>query len=127
MNDKQHLYTEYETYNRRSKGGEKQALEPHTPVLPKPLEVRVIDNFDKAFKIFRSMVQKERVISLYKEKQSYEKPSVKRRRKQAEGRQKRFEAEFKKDRMEKSDKPQVRVLQERKKEVDVFEANTNEL
>lgn len=55
------------------------------PVQAKPLEVEVYNNnFDKALRSFRNMVQKERVLSSYKEKQSYEKPSDKRRRKRNE-------------------------------------------
>jgi len=51
------------------------------PVQVKPLEVKVVnDNFDKALRAFRAMVQKERVLSIYKEKQAYEKPSDRRRR-----------------------------------------------
>jgi small subunit ribosomal protein S21 len=66
-----------------SKGGDK-----HTPVQSKPLEVKVHDNFDRAMKIFRNMVQKERVVSNYKEKQSFEKPSDKKRRKRNERKRK---------------------------------------
>jgi len=62
----------------------------------KPLEVEVInDNFDRAFKAFKMLVQKERILSIYKEKQRYEKPSDKRRRKAAEARQRSFELEMK--------------------------------
>ena len=57
-----------------------------------PLEVKVFNNnFDKALKAFRALVQKERILSTYKEKQTYEKPSVKRRRKRNEMRRKRQE------------------------------------
>lgn len=48
----------------------------------RPIEVIVRgNNFEKAFKNFRSLVQFEQVISLYKEKQSFDKPSIKRRKK----------------------------------------------
>lgn len=61
-----------------------------------PLEVKVYgNNFDKAFKAFRAIVQKERILSLYKQKQSYEKPSAKKRRKHNEMKQKRLELEAK--------------------------------
>jgi len=57
-----------------------------------PLEVKVYNNnFDKALKAFRALVQKERILSAYKEKQTYEKPSDKRRRKRNEMKRKRFE------------------------------------
>jgi len=48
----------------------------------KPLEVKIYgNNFDKAIKAFKALVQKEKILSLYKERQSYEKPSDKKRRK----------------------------------------------
>jgi small subunit ribosomal protein S21 len=62
----------------------------------KPLEVKVYgNNFDKALRAFRALVQKERVLSSYKEKQSYEKPSDKRRRKRNESIRKSFEVDKK--------------------------------
>ena len=55
----------------------------------KPLEVKIFgNNFDRAFKAFRSLVQKERILSVYKEKQSFEKPSDKKRRKRKESKRK---------------------------------------
>lgn len=60
-----------------------------------PLEVKVYNNFEKALKTFRMLVQSEKVLSIYKEKQSYEKPSVKRRRKHAESVKRVFDAEMK--------------------------------
>ena len=62
------------------------------PVQAIPLEVKVYNNnFDKALRAFRALVQKERILSTYKEKQSYEKPSDKRRRRRNEMRRKRQE------------------------------------
>jgi ribosomal protein S21 len=62
------------------------------PVVAKPLEVVVYNNgFDKALRAFRALVQKERTLSLYKEKQSYEKPSDKKRRKRNEMKRKLLE------------------------------------
>lgn len=60
-----------------------------------PLEIKNIDNFEKAFRIFRMLVQKERVLSKFKEKMSYEKPSQKKRRKLNESKQRQFELEMK--------------------------------
>jgi small subunit ribosomal protein S21 len=61
-------------------------------VQAQPLEVKVYNNnFDKALRAFRALVQKERILSTYKEKQSYEKPSDKRRRKRNEMKRKRQE------------------------------------
>lgn len=81
-----------------TKGGESQPVEVNDkfahiiPVQAQPLEVKVYNgNFDKALRAFRALVQKERILSSYKEKQSYEKPSDKRRRKRNEMKRKRQE------------------------------------
>lgn len=63
------------------------------------LEVRVHGNFDKAARLFRNLVQADGILSLYKEKQSYEKPSVKRRRKHAETMQRLHEEEIKRQKI----------------------------
>ena len=61
-------------------------------VRAQPLEVKIYNNnFDKALKAFRALVQKERVLSTFKERQTYEKPSDKRRRKRNEMKRKRLE------------------------------------
>lgn len=50
-----------------------------------PLEVKVEnDNFEDACRKFKSLFQKERIIGILKEKQFYEKPSDKKRRKRRE-------------------------------------------
>ena len=58
------------TYNNHLKGGEKnenRITDDNEEVFEaKPLQVRVYNNFDKAIKAFRAMVQKERILSLYK-------------------------------------------------------------
>lgn len=78
-----------------SKGGDTQPVDKYAHIQPvqlKPLEVKVYgNNFDKALKAFRALVQKERILSTYKEKQSYEKPSQKRRRKRNEMQRKLLE------------------------------------
>lgn len=62
------------------------------PILARALEVVVRNNgFDRAFRTFRALVQKERILSIYKERQSYEKPSDKKRRKRNEMRRKLLE------------------------------------
>src|SRR5271165_1292789 len=53
------------------------------------------DNFDRALKIFRSLVQSERILAIYKEKSRYEKPSEKKHRKQNESKRRLFEEEMK--------------------------------
>ncbi len=81
-----------------SKGGESQPVVVNDkfahiePVQALPLEVKVYNNnFDKALRAFRALVQKERILSNYKENQSFEKPSDKRRRKRNEMKRKRQE------------------------------------
>lgn len=89
------------TYNNHLKGGEKnenRITDDNEEVFEaKPLQVRVYNNFDKAIKAFRAMVQKERILSLYKEYQRYEKPSDKKRRKRNEMKRKLLEIEMKKN------------------------------
>lgn len=68
------------------------------PVICQPLEVKVYNNFDKAMKAFRAAVQKERILSLYKEKQSFEKRSDKKRRKRNEMKRKLMELDSKNQR-----------------------------
>lgn len=82
-----------------------------------PLEVKVYNgNFDQAFKQFRLLVQTERVLSLYKEKQSYEKPSEKRRRKHNESIQKNFELEIKKQKMASGQYEKDKLRKQKRKE-----------
>lgn len=85
-------------FKKAPKGGEIQPVTVNDkfshiePVQAIPLEVVVYgNNFDKALRYFRAKVQKERILSLYKEKQSYEKPSNKRRRKRNEMKRKLME------------------------------------
>lgn len=86
------------SFKKASKGGESQLVAVNDKfahieaVQAQPLEVKVYNNnFDKALRAFRALVQKERILSSYKEKQSYEKPSDKRRRKRNEMKRKRQE------------------------------------
>jgi ribosomal protein S21 len=89
------------SFKKAPRGGETQPVEVVTdkfahiePVQAQPLEVKVYhNNFDKALRAFRALVQKERILSAYKEKQSYEKPSDKGRRKRNEMKRKRLELE----------------------------------
>lgn len=74
-------------FNSDLEGGDKR-FDHIVPIQVRPLEVKVYDNFDRALKAFRALVQKERVVSNYKEKQRYEKPSDKKRRKRNERKRK---------------------------------------
>ena len=61
----------------------------------RPLEIVVYNNdFDSALKKFKMLVQKEGVLALYKAKQTYEKPSVKKRRKVKEAIKKKMISDF---------------------------------
>lgn len=63
-------------------------------VVIEPLEVVVIDdNFEEAFRKFKLLVQKEGILLTYREKQHYEKPSEKKRRKKREAEERKFLAE----------------------------------
>jgi ribosomal protein S21 len=65
---------------------------PGEAIQAKPLEVMVHgNNFDKALRTFRALVQKERIISTFKDRQSFEKRSDKRRRKINESKRKQLE------------------------------------
>ena len=76
-----------------TRGGEipSQDTKSNEAVQAIPLEVKVYGNFDKALRAFRALVQKERVLSTYKEKRAYEKPSQRRRRKKNEAKRKLLE------------------------------------
>lgn len=83
----------------------------------KPLEVEVrAGNVEKAIKIFRSLVQADGVLATYKEKQSYEKPSQKRRRKQAEMLQRAFEERIKAEKIASGEYDREKLKREIKKE-----------
>ena len=83
------------------KGGDFQNISEYAhiqPVQSQYLEVKVFNNnFDKAMATFRSLVQKDRVLSLFKEKQAFEKPSDKKRRKYEEMTRKLMTLESKTD------------------------------
>lgn len=49
-----------------------------------PLEVKVTGDFENAMRQFKSLVQKSKILSVYKQKQVYEKPSEKKKRKKRE-------------------------------------------
>ncbi len=62
----------------------------------KPIEVVVRNgDVDAAIRVLKSMVQKEKILAILKEKQAYEKPSDKKRRKKREAREKQRIAERK--------------------------------
>jgi len=115
-------------YPRYSKGGEYNSADssrkttapwnqiPGDALVATPLEVKVNGNFDRAFKIFRALVQKERILSAFKEKQEFEKPSDKKRRKSNEARRKSFEMEMRYQKMLSGDLDKERLKKEAAKE-----------
>ena len=64
------------------------------PAQISPLQIRLRgdskEDFESAFRAFKQLVQKEKIISQYKETQSYEKPSDKKRRKRKESHERRL-------------------------------------
>jgi ribosomal protein S21 len=62
-----------------------------------PLEIKVNgprrEDFEDAFRKFKAKVQKEKILSEYKDRQSYEKPSEKSRRKRRESVERRLSTE----------------------------------
>jgi len=49
-----------------------------------PLQVEVRGSFEESLRRFKSMVQRSKILTLYKERQSFEKPSAKKRRRKRE-------------------------------------------
>ncbi len=84
------------------RGGDEK-LEKYLTALEVKIHGTSKEQFERAVKAFRAIVQKEKILSLYKEKQTYEKPSEKKRRKHNEYLQKQFELERMKEK-EESDK-----------------------
>lgn len=62
-------------------------------VVVKPLEMQVGNNFEDTFRKFNALIRKEKILSLYKERQSYEKPSIRKRRKAREALERKLSAE----------------------------------
>ena len=97
--------------------------------LLKPLEVQVCNNgnFDRAFKTFRSMVQADGVLAKYKEKQGYEKPSVKKRRKHAETMQRLYEEKIKQEKIASGEYEREKIKKEAKKQKRRLERETKKV
>lgn len=58
---------------------------------PKRLEVKVVNNdFEDAFRRFKSLVQNDGILNEFRNKQTYEKPSEKKRRKRREAEERRL-------------------------------------
>lgn len=63
------------------------------------LEVKVTGSLDDALRRFKSLVQKSQILREYKERQSFEKPSDKKRRKKREAAERRRIAEIRSKQM----------------------------
>jgi small subunit ribosomal protein S21 len=60
-----------------------------------PLQVVVERDFEGALRAFKALVQKEKILTEYKERQTYEKPSERKRRKKREAEKRRLAQEAK--------------------------------
>jgi ribosomal protein S21 len=90
-------------YDREDRRPQTQQVSPKVgseAVVSQALEVDVTAFYspERAYKLFKQMVQKERIVSEYKEHCAYEKPSDKKRRLRKEAARKRFELERKESR-----------------------------
>lgn len=74
------------------KNNSKVNLPQSSPSELKPVEIVVSEcfSFEDAVRRFKSLVQKERIIGQWKDNQSYEKPSIKKRRKVREAQAQRY-------------------------------------
>jgi len=89
-----------------------------------PLEVKVRNGrVEEATKIFKSIVQKEQVLTLYNEKSRYTKPSVKKRMKSAAAQQRLRAAEIKQKEIENGtyEKKKLKKEQKRSKKINKSE------
>ena len=73
---------------------------PGPAVRGKPLEVEVTYSFEDAFRRFKSLVQKERIVGQVKARMQYEKPSQKKRRKRKEAQENRYRQAMREKMME---------------------------
>ncbi len=62
----------------------------HEAVQSRPLEVKVYGSLEEALKRFKTYFQRERILGELKERETYEKPSIKKRRKKREAEQRRL-------------------------------------
>lgn len=91
----------------------------------KPLQIEIYGNgFDRAMKTFRSMVQGEGILSEYKEKSRYEKPSDKKRRKKAEALQRAFEEEMKMKKILSGEYEKEKIKKQLRKEQKMHQKNS---
>lgn len=91
-----------------------------------PIEVIVYNNFDKAMKAFRTLVQSEKVLSIYKEKQAYEKPSDRKRRKHNESIRRTIENEIKQQKILSGEWEKEKVKKQEKREKRMRERENNQ-
>jgi ribosomal protein S21 len=81
-----------------------------------PLQITVRNGrVDEAVKIFKSLVQKEQVLTLYNEKSRYVKPSIKKRTKSAAARQRIKAAEIKQKLIDSGEYEARKLLKEQKR------------
>lgn len=92
-----------------------------------PLQVIVRNGrVDEAAKIFKSVVQKEQILTLYNEKSRYVKPSIKKRMKSAAARQRIKAAEIKQKAIDDGSYEAKKLKKEQKKAKNRTEKKPNE-
>lgn len=92
-----------------------------------PIQVEVRNGrVEEASKIFKSIVQKEQILTLYNEKSRYEKPSVKKRMKSAAARQRIRSAELKQKEIDSGEYEKKKLKKEQKKAKNKTEKKPNE-
>ena len=82
----------------------------------KPLEVKVTSSFEEALKSFKTLVQKSKILSDVKAKQSYEKPSEKKRRKKREAVERKRLADLREQQMASGEWEQKQKKQDKKRQ-----------
>jgi len=93
-----------------------------------PLQVIVRNGrVDEASKIFKSIVQKEQILTLYNDKSRYVKPSVKKRMKSAAARQRIKAAEIKQKSIDDGSYEAKKLKKEQKKAKNKNEKKSNEV
>ncbi len=93
----------------------------------RPLEVIIRNGrVDEAAKIFKSIVQKEQILTLYNEKSRYIKPSIKRRMKSAAARQRIKAAEIKQKLIDSGEYEKRKLKKEQKRAKNKPEKKSNE-
>jgi small subunit ribosomal protein S21 len=86
-------------------------------VVIKPLEVVVKNNnFEQAFRLFKSLVQKEGVVVEYKRRMKFEKTADKKKRKQREAKNRKLLADLREKQMASGEWEKIQKRKDQKKQ-----------